>query len=263
MCIMLCLVYIVLTILYHNYSQNVDYLYSSYLTQRTLTLVSGLYGVSAPDRVEVVSDSERECVVQTTVSLNNKSATHKTAILNLSFKVCVLRIDVCVVMVVTFICSFPRSGLQHVGCYFVPPRSQFIGLLEGSTEDLSDDPVTRTNPIRKCGSAAQQRRFTYFAISVGYCISGSNRLSDYQYVRSNLCQNGVGNYYRGYFLMDIYQIVNQGTFADSLVAEPFTTELPTNATDFNEISSAPVISSSSLLLIVSIFMTLIPTLLLN
>jgi len=97
----------------------------------------------------------------------------------------------------------------------VPRFSRALGLLEGLTPDLSDNPFTRTDPIRKCGQAARNFSFTLFAVSAKYCISGSNRLSDYQYVETTFCRDGVGGYISGYFVMDVYQIVNTQTFRDS------------------------------------------------
>ena len=85
-------------------------------------------------------------------------------------------------------------GLRHDGCYYVPAYSSVLYYLEGTTTDLSDNPFLREEPIRKCGTAAQEFRFDVFAVSVGYCISGSNDLSDYQIYTSSLCENGEGTY---------------------------------------------------------------------
>ena len=115
------------------------------------------------------------------------------------------------------------TGLQHVGCYFVNRFSRALGLMENLTPELSDNPTTRTNPIRKCATAAQQYSYRLFALSTGYCISGSNRRSDYQYVRSDTCRNGIGAYVSGYFVMDVYEIVNLQTFRDSISAQDVTT----------------------------------------
>lgn len=84
------------------------------------------------------------------------------------------------------------TGIEHVGCYFVPFGSQALRFLEGTTTDLSDNPLTREEPIRKCGSAAQRWQYEVFAVSVGYCISGSNDLGDYQFITTQLCQGGTG-----------------------------------------------------------------------
>ena len=109
-------------------------------------------------------------------------------------------------------CSFHSPGLQHVGCYNVPRFSRSLALLEGLTEDLSDQPRNRIDPVRKCGQGAQQFRFSLFSVSANYCISGSNRLSDYQTTDSTLCQDGVGAYRFGVFFMDVYQIVSNQDF---------------------------------------------------
>ena len=109
-------------------------------------------------------------------------------------------------------CSFHSPGLQHVGCYTVPRFSRSLALLEGLTEDLSDQPRNRIDPVRKCGQGAQQFRFTLFSVSANYCISGSNRLSDYQTEDSTFCQDGVGAYRFGVFFMDVYQIVSNQDF---------------------------------------------------
>ena len=120
-------------------------------------------------------------------------------------------------------CSSHSPGLQHVGCYAVPRFSRSLALLEGLTDDLSDQPRNRIDPIRKCGQGAQTYRFSLFSVSANYCISGSNRLSDYQTTTSNLCQDGVGAYRFGTFFMDVYQIVDTQDFRVSAdeVANPF------------------------------------------
>ena len=113
------------------------------------------------------------------------------------------------------------AGLAHVGCFYVPKFSNSLSLLEDTTEELMDDPLQRTDPIRKCGRAAQQQGYNYFAISVGYCISSSNSIHDYQYVLSNLCNHGIGGYSGGYFVMDVYHITNMQLFKDSAdIIEP-------------------------------------------
>ena len=113
---------------------------------------------------------------------------------------------------------FMHTGLQHIGCYYVPRFSNFLSLLEGRTPDVLDNPLTRQNPVRKCGKAAQTLRFNLFGVSLGYCISGSNRITDYQYVRSALCADGNGGYSRGYYIMDVYEVVNVQSFSDSVQA---------------------------------------------
>ena len=97
----------------------------------------------------------------------------------------------------------------------MPRFSSALGLLEGTTHDLSDNPTTRRDPIRKCGSTAQRLGFNYFAVSAGYCISQSNDVNDYRYIPSSICDNGVGGYINGYFVMDVYEITNMQAFQDS------------------------------------------------
>ncbi len=94
---------------------------------------------------------------------------------------------------------------------------------------------TRTNPIRKCASAAQDYFFRLFALSIGYCISGSNNLDDYQYVCSEACRDGKGAYVSSYFIMDVYEIVDTQTFQDSISAKGVMNTLPV-ATGSNTIS---------------------------
>ncbi len=120
----------------------------------------------------------------------------------------------------------PTAGLKHLGCYYVNRFSRALGLLEKLTKDLMDDPTTRTNPIRKCASAAQDYSYSLFALSAGYCISGSNNRLDYQYVRSEACRDGRGAFVSGYFIMDVYEIVNTRTFQDSISPEGAMTTLP-------------------------------------
>ena len=91
--------------------------------------------------------------------------------------------------------SFPihiyTLGLGHVGCYWVPAYSNLF-FLEGSTADLNDNPLQRKDPIRKCGVAAQLYNFNIFGVSVGYCISGSNNLLEYQRIETGVCEQGIG-----------------------------------------------------------------------
>ena len=109
--------------------------------------------------------------------------------------------------------TLSSAGIRHLGCYYYMPQfNSSLTLLEEMTPDLSDEPFTRTDPIRKCGQAAQSFSFIFFALSAKYCISGSNKLSDYQRKKSTLCRDGVGSYSSGYFVMDVYQINNAQAF---------------------------------------------------
>ncbi len=68
--------------------------------------------------------------------------------------------------------------------------------MEGLTSDLTDDPLYREDPIRKCGTAAQSYGYDVFAVTVGYCLSGSSDVDDYTIHPSTLCEQGLGNFYR-------------------------------------------------------------------
>ena len=83
-------------------------------------------------------------------------------------------------------------------------------------------------------------------MSANYCISGSNRLSDYQTTTSNLCQDGVGAYRFGVFFMDVYQIVGSQDFRISA----------------DEIANhgSPVVTASVLTLLLSVLAVLGTTL---
>lgn len=83
------------------------------------------------------------------------------------------------------------TGIEHVGCYWVPAYSDLI-FLEGTTEDLTDNPRERQNPISKCGAAAQQFNFNVFALAFGFCISGSNNTREYQHIPTDVCEGGKG-----------------------------------------------------------------------
>ena len=144
-------------------------------------------------------------------------------------------------------------GLQPIGCYYVPRFSRALGLLEGLTPDLSDNPFTRTDPVRKCGQAARSRSFTFFAVAAKYCISGSNRLSDYQYVAATFCRDGVGGYSQGYFVMDVYQIVNTQTFRDSAAQVALNGTIPDN----NGSSAASSPHFVTLLAMLAVLMTVL------
>ena len=167
------------------------------------------------------------------------------------------------------------TGLQHVGCYFFPGYRR-LRLLEGDTPDLSDNPRTRTNPIGKCGAGAQASGYRVFSISTGYCISGSNRISDYQYVQNTFCQNGIGGTVRAtngnlYYVMDVYQIQDPQVFLDSVsqvattteaTEAPATTESSDAAgADLSIDNGAPVINTSLTLLLTLAIITLISILL--
>eukprot|EP00731_Ephydatia_muelleri_P037858 Em0582g1a len=99
--------------------------------------------------------------------------------------------------------------VTHKGCFYLSTNNVRLGSLESSTLDLSDNPRSRMNAVVKCQQAAQQFGFEIFAISLGYCISGSNRLSDYQLnpASDDSCHNGLGGWVSGHYAMDLYQII--------------------------------------------------------
>ena len=117
-------------------------------------------------------------------------------------------------------------GLTYRGCWYLNVRIRTLGLLEGTTPDLSDDPFTRVRPVSKCGVAAQGRDFPFFGVTIGYCVSGSDRLADYQYAPSQLCRDGRGAYNRqlGWFIMDVYEVSDSTSFSDSVIQLNSTTQ---------------------------------------
>ena len=130
--------------------------------------------------------------------------------------------------------------------------------MDGNYRFLLDYGPNRTQPIEKCGIAAQLNRTSVFGVAFGFCISGSSRVADYQTAHSSIqCENGVGdyNYRSGVFSMDIYKIQNPIAFQDSLSQVAGTP--PPNVTDSNIVGSgAPVISSSFILLLSFVLITL-------
>lgn len=98
-----------------------------------------------------------------------------------------------------------------------------MGSLEGTTKELSDNAFTRENPVGKCGMATMGRSLKLFGISLGYCISGSNLLRDYQWKSSESCQDGKGGYGEGSFIIDLYEITNGNTFRDAIINVESTT----------------------------------------
>ena len=118
-------------------------------------------------------------------------------------------------------CTYTRAmfiaGIEHRGCWFLNVRNPNLRLLEGSTPELSDNPFTRTDPKAKCSVAAEMFNLRFFGVTVGYCVSGSNTLSDYQYIESTECQGDRGAYNRNnrFFVMDVYEITDMSAFMDS------------------------------------------------
>ena len=158
--------------------------------------MNGQSGVNVLQCVGEEVGSERGSVLEvapTVKQRSKKNATVKTVNLNLNFEVGSFICHLFTHTTLLFLCDWVSLlGLQHGGCYYVPAYSSVLFFLEGTTVDLSDNPLLREEPIRKCGTAAQELRLDTFAVSVGYCISGSNDLSDYQTYPSLLCENGEG-----------------------------------------------------------------------
>ena len=112
-----------------------------------------------------------------------------------------------------FLSTLLSLGFHSRGCWYLNTGNSRLGTLEGRNSDLSDDPRTRVNAVSKCGLQAQKENFKFFGIAFGYCISGSSRLSDYQYIRSRQCRDGRGAY-NGNFIMDVYEIDDPQRFAN-------------------------------------------------
>ena len=167
--------------------------------------------------------------------------------------------------------SFSLStGLKHLGCYFVPRYSRRLTLLEGKTDELKDNPIFRSKPIEKCGKGAIEFHMNVFALTLGYCVSGSNNTGDYQTSSGTYCSNGRGGYYSNYFYMDVYQIQNKQSFSDALqgivrtatpvsTATPIPTGIPvtTNTPDSILLSGASSSISSTLLLTLTTIFALV------
>ena len=106
------------------------------------------------------------------------------------------------------------QGLTHIGCYKLPIDGE-LEFFENSEELLADNPLNRTDPIRKCGQVALENKYEYFAVALGLCYSGSNALADYTSGgHSQICINGTGNYF-GSFSVDVYHILDSEKFKTS------------------------------------------------
>ena len=104
----------------------------------------------------------------------------------------------------------------------MPSGSTTLKLLENTIPELSDNPLTRTEPVAKCGLAATKQGYKYFGVATGYCISGSNNKEHYNNSKSyspGSCNNGVGAvYYKGgysYYYMDVYKVTGASSFTAS------------------------------------------------
>ena len=126
--------------------------------------------------------------------------------------------------------------------------------------------MTRTNSVEKCGLAAIQQGYEYFGVSIGYCISGSNNLEDYNSTSTfypGYCSDGVGGvvyYWRyTYFFMDVYKVTDASSFttsADSAIAGAVTTAPPTSTVGEDESSGVTVHKHSLLLLSITLAIVL-------
>ena len=84
-------------------------------------------------------------------------------------------------------------GYQHLGCYELTRRYALrtLGRFNG-------------NAVRNCAAKSQELGFRMFAVVLGYCISASNNVEDYNARRSSLCVNGDGRYVNGKLYLDVY-----------------------------------------------------------
>ncbi len=123
--------------------------------------------------------------------------------------------------------------------------------------------------MSKCGLASVQRGNNIFALTLGgYCMTGSNTLSDYQYYPSKLCRNGRGGFSQGWYILDVYQVTNQRSFSDSAVrvingtATPSTSNLagtPTSTPSSNNSTNAEAVKANSSQKFTFSFVTIILT----
>ncbi len=106
--------------------------------------------------------------------------------------------------------------MRKVGCYLVPNFASPLKLLEGTSPELSDNPFTRVDPIRKCGTGAVESGYDIFSLTERICISGSSVLRDYEtFEADGFCRDGTGGYTYGFYFMDVYELFDIPNFADS------------------------------------------------
>ena len=91
-----------------------------------------------------------------------------------------------------------------------------LKLLENLTPDLSDSAINREKPVEKCGMGALQFNYTAFSITLGFCISGSNRTEAYTQFQGYFCQNGKGGNFDQFLFMDVYEIEEPQAYSDAL-----------------------------------------------
>ena len=112
---------------------------------------------------------------------------------------------------------FAVIGLTHIGCYRLTRVK--LKVFEAMTEELSDSAMTRSEPVRKCGTASLSHGNTYFSLAEGMCFSGSNQIADYTGDgESSLCSGGRGSYIGGQFVIDVYRIDDPIAFQESSAA---------------------------------------------
>ena len=165
--------------------------------------------------------------------------------------------------------AFCFIGYKKLGCYRYVAK---VFSIEKRTSELQDYPPTRVDAVNKCAKAAQQLGYSLFAVSLGFCISGSSRRSDYQQFKASsnaICRNGKGGYSKGFY-MDVYSIQDHQTASDSstqqkqldeqddLELDFSGDELEEAEPDLEADQSAAYISSSSctllLLMLLTVFM---------
>ena len=97
--------------------------------------------------------------------------------------------------------------------------------------------------MRICGTSALSLGYNAFALTLGYCISGSSDPINYQTVSGDICREGKGGYIYGYFFMDVYVVNDVQSFSDSvfdiLNPEPSPSPSPTPDPSGSLISSIP------------------------
>lgn len=97
------------------------------------------------------------------------------------------------------------TGLAHLGCYKLPRST--LDIYENTVPDLQDSNINRSEPIRKCATVALDKGYTYFALAEGLCFGGSDNINDFiGDGESGVCENGLGNYFGGKFMIDVYHI---------------------------------------------------------